>query len=158
MDVSRLLDELNDKQREAVAAPLSNALVLAGAGSGKTRVLVHRIAWLMEVENITPFSILAVTFTNKAAREMRGRIESLMGRSLHNMWIGTFHGLAHRLLRAHHAEAGLPENFQILDSDDQYRPIKRILKAMNLDEKHWAPRHKVSTQFAYCRERLIQCW
>ena len=114
MDVSRLLDELNDKQREAVAAPLSNALVLAGAGSGKTRVLVHRIAWLMEVENITPFSILAVTFTNKAAREMRGRIESLMGRSLHNMWIGTFHGLAHRLLRAHHAEAGLPENFQIL--------------------------------------------
>ena len=94
----------------------------------------------MEVENITPFSILAVTFTNKAAREMRGRIESLMGRSLHNMWIGTFHGLAHRLLRAHHAEAGLPENFQILDSDDQYRLIKRILKAMNLDEKHWAPR------------------
>jgi len=108
MDVSRLLDELNDKQREAVAAPLSNALVLAGAGSGKTRVLVHRIAWLMEVENIAPFSILAVTFTNKAAKEMRGRIESLMGRSLHNMWIGTFHGLAHRLLRAHHAEANLP--------------------------------------------------
>ena len=134
MDVSRLLDELNDKQREAVAAPLSNALVLAGAGSGKTRVLVHRIAWLMEVENIAPFSILAVTFTNKAAKEMRGRIESLMGRSLHNMWIGTFHGLAHRLLRAHHAEANLPENFQIIDSDDQYRLIRRILKAMNLDE------------------------
>ncbi len=140
MDVSRLLDELNDKQREAVAAPLSNMLVLAGAGSGKTRVLVHRIAWLMEVENIAPFSILAVTFTNKAAKEMRGRIESLMGQSLHNMWIGTFHGLAHRLLRAHHAEAGLPENFQILDSDDQYRLIRRVLKAMNLDEKHWAPR------------------
>ncbi|KXJ60919.1 MAG: DNA helicase II [Alteromonas sp. Nap_26] len=140
MDVSRLLDELNDKQREAVAAPLSNALVLAGAGSGKTRVLVHRIAWLMDVENIAPFSILAVTFTNKAAKEMRGRIESLMGRSLHNMWIGTFHGLAHRLLRAHHAEASLPENFQIIDSDDQYRLIRRILKAMNLDEKHWAPR------------------
>lgn len=140
MDVSRLLDELNDKQREAVAAPLSNSLILAGAGSGKTRVLVHRIAWLMEVENIAPFSILAVTFTNKAAKEMRGRIESLMGRSLHNMWIGTFHGLAHRLLRSHHAEANLPENFQILDSDDQYRLIKRILKAMNLDEKHWVPR------------------
>ena len=135
MDVSRLLDELNDKQREAVAAPLSNALVLAGAGSGKTRVLVHRIAWLMEVENIAPFSILAVTFTNKAAKEMRGRIESLMGRSLHNMWIGTFHGLAHRLLRAHHAEANLPENFQIIDSDDQYRLIRRILKAMNLGRK-----------------------
>ncbi|NDW15886.1 DNA helicase II [Alteromonas genovensis] len=140
MDVSRLLDELNDKQREAVAAPLSNALVLAGAGSGKTRVLVHRIAWLMEVENIAPFSILAVTFTNKAAKEMRGRIESLMGKSLHNMWIGTFHGLAHRLLRAHHGEARLPENFQIIDSDDQYRLIRRILKAMNLDEKHYPPR------------------
>ena len=125
MDVSLLLDSLNDKQREAVGAPLSNMLVLAGAGSGKTRVLVHRVAWLMEVENITPFSILAVTFTNKAAREMRGRIESLMGRNLHNMWIGTFHGLAHRLLRSHHAEAGLPENFQILDSDDQYRLVKR---------------------------------
>lgn len=140
MDVSQLLDGLNDKQREAVAAPLSNMLILAGAGSGKTRVLVHRIAWLMNVENIAPFSILAVTFTNKAAREMRGRLENLMGRSMHSMWIGTFHGLAHRLLRAHHAEAGLPENFQILDSDDQYRLVRRVLKAMNLDEKHWAPR------------------
>ncbi|MEC7690887.1 MAG: DNA helicase II, partial [Pseudomonadota bacterium] len=133
-------DDLNDKQREAVAAPQSNMLVLAGAGSGKTRVLVHRIAWLMEVENIAPFSILAVTFTNKAAKEMRGRIEHLMKRSMHTMWMGTFHGLAHRLLRAHHAEAGLPENFQILDSDDQYRLIRRILKALNLDEKHWPPR------------------
>ncbi|MEQ5806253.1 DNA helicase II [Alteromonas sp. NFXS44] len=140
MDVSLLLDDLNDKQREAVAAPQSNMLVLAGAGSGKTRVLVHRIAWLMEVENIAPFSILAVTFTNKAAKEMRGRIEHLMKRSMHTMWMGTFHGLAHRLLRAHHAEAGLPENFQILDSDDQFRLIRRILKALNLDEKHWPPR------------------
>lgn len=140
MDVSELLDELNDKQREAVAAPLSNMLVLAGAGSGKTRVLVQRIAWLMQVENIAPYSILAVTFTNKAAREMRGRIEHVMGRPLNTMWIGTFHGLAHRLLRAHYGEAGLPENFQILDSDDQYRMVRRILKAMNLDEKHWAPK------------------
>ena len=140
MDVSELLDELNDKQRDAVAAPLSNMLVLAGAGSGKTRVLVHRIAWLMQVENIAPYSILAVTFTNKAAREMRGRIEHVMGRPLNTMWIGTFHGLAHRLLRAHYAEANLPENFQILDSDDQYRLVRRVLKAMNLDEKHWAPR------------------
>jgi DNA helicase-2/ATP-dependent DNA helicase PcrA len=140
MDVSRLLDELNDKQRDAVAAPLSNMLVLAGAGSGKTRVLVHRIAWLMEVENIAPYSILAVTFTNKAAREMRGRVEAVMARPLNTMWIGTFHGLAHRLLRAHYSEARLPENFQILDSDDQYRLIKRILKALNLDEKHWPPR------------------
>ena len=140
MDVSSLIDSLNDKQREAVAAPQSDALILAGAGSGKTRVLVHRIAWLMEVENIAPYSILAVTFTNKAAREMRGRIESLMRRPLNTMWIGTFHGLAHRLLRAHYEQANLPQNFQILDSDDQYRLIKRLLKSMNLDEKHWPPK------------------
>ncbi|MCC2617607.1 DNA helicase II [Aestuariibacter halophilus] len=141
MDVSRLLDQLNERQRQAVGADAKDMLVLAGAGSGKTRVLVHRIAWLMEVENIAPFSILAVTFTNKAAREMRGRVEHLMGRSLHTMWMGTFHGLAHRLLRSHYQEANLPQNFQILDSDDQYRLIKRVLKSMNLDEKHWAPKH-----------------
>lgn len=140
MDVSRLLDDLNEKQRDAVAAPASDMLVLAGAGSGKTRVLVHRIAWLMEVEHIAPHSILAVTFTNKAAREMRGRIEHLMGQSLHSMWIGTFHGLAHRLLRSHYEEANLPQNFQILDSDDQYRLVRRVLKSMNLDEKHYPPK------------------
>ncbi len=141
MDVTRLLDQLNEKQRDAVTAPASDMLVLAGAGSGKTRVLVHRMAWLMEVENIAPFSILAVTFTNKAAKEMRGRVEQLMGMPLNSMWIGTFHGLAHRLLRTHYQEAGLPENFQILDSDDQYRLIRRVLKTLNLDEKHWAPKH-----------------
>lgn len=141
MDVTRLLDQLNEKQRDAVTAPASDMLVLAGAGSGKTRVLVHRMAWLMEVEKIAPFSILAVTFTNKAAKEMRGRVEQLMGMPLNSMWIGTFHGLAHRLLRTHYQEAGLPENFQILDSDDQYRLIRRVLKALNLDEKHWAPKH-----------------
>lgn len=140
MDVSRLLDQLNDKQREAVAAPNANMLVLAGAGSGKTRVLVHRIAWMMEVEAIAPFSILAVTFTNKAAREMRGRVEHLMKAPMNAMWIGTFHGLAHRLLRLHYEEAKLPQNFSILDSDDQYRLIKRLLKSMNLDEKHWPPK------------------
>ena len=140
MDVSRLLDQLNDKQREAVAAPASDMLVLAGAGSGKTRVLVHRMAWLMDVERIAPFSILAVTFTNKAAREMRGRVERLMGAPMNSMWIGTFHGLAHRLLRTHYKEARLPENFQILDSDDQYRLVRRVLKAMNLDEKNWQPK------------------
>ncbi|MBZ6074486.1 MULTISPECIES: DNA helicase II [Aeromonas] len=140
MDVSSLLDGLNDKQRDAVAAPRGNLLVLAGAGSGKTRVLVHRIAWLMQVERCSPFSILAVTFTNKAAAEMRGRVERVIGADQRGMWIGTFHGIAHRLLRAHHLDAGLPQDFQILDSDDQYRLIRRVIKALNLDEKHWAPR------------------
>ncbi len=137
MDVSELLDGLNDKQREAVAAPLQNMLVLAGAGSGKTRVLVHRIAWLMQVERISPYSLFAVTFTNKAAKEMRGRVEQTIGGSAGGMWIGTFHGLSHRILRAHHREAGLPESFQILDSDDQTRMIRRLLKALNIDEKKW---------------------
>ncbi|MBD9645893.1 MULTISPECIES: DNA helicase II [Pantoea] len=140
MDVSDLLDGLNDKQREAVAAPRSNLLVLAGAGSGKTRVLVHRIAWLLSVENCSPYSIMAVTFTNKAAAEMRHRIDQLIGTSQGGMWIGTFHGLAHRLLRAHHLDAGLPQDFQILDSDDQLRLLKRLIKAMNLDEKQWPAR------------------
>ncbi|WP_312829521.1 DNA helicase II [Pantoea anthophila] len=140
MDVSELLDGLNDNQREAVAAPRSNLLVLAGAGSGKTRVLVHRIAWLMSVENCSPYSIMAVTFTNKAAAEMRHRIEQLIGTSQGGMWIGTFHGLAHRLLRAHHLDAGLPQDFQILDSEDQLRLLKRLIKSMNLDEKQWPAR------------------
>lgn len=140
MDVSELLDGLNDKQRDAVAAPLQNMLVLAGAGSGKTRVLVHRIAWLMQVENASPYSIFAVTFTNKAAKEMRSRVEETLKTSAGGMWIGTFHGLAHRILRAHHREAHLPEAFQILDSDDQIRMIRRLLKAMNIDEKKWPPK------------------
>lgn len=140
MDVSDLLDGLNDKQRDAVAAPRSNLLVLAGAGSGKTRVLVHRIAWLLSVENCSPYSIMAVTFTNKAAAEMRHRIDHLIGTSQGGMWIGTFHGLAHRLLRAHHMDANLPQDFQILDSDDQLRLLKRLIRAFNLDEKQWPPR------------------
>ena len=140
MDVSPILDPLNDAQREAVTAPVGNLLVLAGAGSGKTRVLVHRIAWLLAVENISPWSLLAVTFTNKAAREMRQRIEALLGQPLGGMWVGTFHGLAHRLLRAHWKEAGLPQSFQILDSDDQFRLIKRLLKSLDLDEASWPPR------------------
>ncbi|MFD1216824.1 DNA helicase II [Microbulbifer celer] len=140
MDVSELLDPLNDAQREAVAAPPGNQLVLAGAGSGKTRVLVHRIAWLMQVEGASPYSIMAVTFTNKAAREMRGRIEELLGVNTFGMWVGTFHGLAHRLLRAHWQEAKLPQNFQILDSDDQLRLIKRVQNEIGLDEKKWPPR------------------
>ncbi|GGB43364.1 DNA helicase [Oceanisphaera marina] len=140
MDVSSLLDGMNDKQREAVAAPAQNMLVLAGAGSGKTRVLVHRIAWLMQVEQVPASAILAVTFTNKASAEMRGRVEQLLGGRLFGLWLGTFHGLAHRLLRAHHLDARLPQDFQILDSDDQKRLLRRILKGMNLDEKQWPVR------------------
>ena len=140
MDVSHILEGLNDAQREAVSAPPGGMLVLAGAGSGKTRVLVHRIAWLLQVVGAAPWNILAVTFTNKAAREMKGRIETLLGQPVRGMWVGTFHGLAHRLLRAHWKDASLPQSFQILDSDDQYRMIKRLLKAMDLDEARWPPR------------------
>jgi DNA helicase-2/ATP-dependent DNA helicase PcrA len=137
MDVSHILDDLNKPQREAVSAGENPLLILAGAGSGKTRVLVHRIAWLIQVQQISPFAILAVTFTNKAAAEMRGRIENLLGSPIGGMWVGTFHGLSHRLLRRHYEEAKLPQGFQILDSDDQLRMIKRIMRSMELDEKLW---------------------
>lgn len=140
MDVSNILDSLNDAQRDAVGAPPGHLLVLAGAGSGKTRVLVHRMAWLIAVEGASPYSILAVTFTNKAAAEMRGRIEQMLNISAGGLWVGTFHGLAHRLLRAHWREAGLPQAFQILDSDDQYRLVRRLLKALELDEARWPPK------------------
>src|SRR5271165_1096734 len=140
MDVSHLLDGLNDDQRQAVASPLGAALVLAGAGSGKTRVLVHRVAWLIQVEGASPNSILAVTFTNKAAAEMRSRIETLLGLPSGAMWLGTFHGLAHRLLRIHWREARLPQSFQILDSEDQARVLRKVLKALDLDETRWIPR------------------
>ena len=137
MDVSHILDGLNEAQRQAVAAPNQNLLVLAGAGSGKTRVLVHRIAWLMQCEGISPASILAVTFTNKAAKEMRARIEQMIALPSRGLWFGTFHGIAHRLLRAHWKEADLPENFQVLDSDDQLRVVKRIMREQNIDESRW---------------------
>ena len=140
MDVSDILSPLNDAQRDAVAADSQNMLVLAGAGSGKTRVLVHRIAWLIRAEGYSPFSILAVTFTNKAAREMRGRIEDMLAIPTHGMWVGTFHGLAHRLLKSHWQEAGLPQNFQILDSDDQLRLVKRVCRDLELDEGRWPPK------------------
>ena len=140
MDVTPILDALNDAQREAVTGEQVPMLVLAGAGSGKTRVLTHRIAWLITVEGVSPHGVLAVTFTNKAAREMRNRIEGLLGMPAAASWVGTFHGLAHRLLRIHWQEAGLPQSFQILDSDDQYRLIRRILRSMELDESRWAPR------------------
>ena len=140
MDISHLLNSLNEAQRQAVSAAVGQQLVLAGAGSGKTRVLVHRIAWLVQVEQASPWSILSVTFTNKAAHEMRGRIEQLLGISPQGMWVGTFHGLAHRLLRAHWREAGLVEQFQILDSDDQQRLVKRVIRELGLDDNQWAPR------------------
>lgn len=140
MDVSDLLDSLNDAQRQAVSSPPGHLLVQAGAGSGKTRVLVHRIAWLTRVEGASPFSIMAVTFTNKAAREMRLRVEQLLGTPVGSMWIGTFHGIAHRFLRMHWQEAGLPQAFQILDSDDQLRLVKRTVRTLELDETHFPPR------------------
>lgn len=140
MDVSHIFDELNDAQREAVAAAPQPLLVLAGAGSGKTRVLISRIAYLVEAHQVSPLSILAVTFTNKASREMRTRVEDMLGIPMGGMWIGTFHSLAHRLLRQHYQEANLPQAFQILDSDDQLRMIKRSLKELALDEAYWPPK------------------
>lgn len=143
MDVTEIIDSLNDAQREAVSAPPRSMLVLAGAGSGKTRVLVHRIAWLIKIEQLSPYNILAVTFTNKAAKEMRNRVEELLSISTRSMWIGTFHGLAHRLLRQHNKEAKLPDTFQVIDSDDQLRLIKRLMKAMNVDDNRWPPKQVV---------------
>ena len=139
-DLSPILDTLNDAQRAAVTAPVGPVLVLAGAGSGKTRVLTHRIAWVIQTQGASPHSILAVTFTNKAAHEMRARIEKLLGIPGSSMWVGTFHGIAHRLLRLHWRDAGLPQTFQILDGEDQLRLIKKIVKAMELDEARWVPR------------------
>jgi len=140
MDITPIIEGLNPAQRDAVCAADQNLLVLAGAGSGKTRVLVHRIAWLIQTYHVSPHNILAVTFTNKAASEMRARLENLLGISVRGMWVGTFHGLAHRLLRAHWQEARLPESFQILDSDDQFRLIKRLLRDLGMDEKEYEPR------------------
>jgi DNA helicase-2/ATP-dependent DNA helicase PcrA len=140
MDITEIINPLNDAQRQAVTAPSQAMLVLAGAGSGKTRVLVHRIAWQIQVEGVSAQGILAVTFTNKAAREMRGRIENLLKVSAHTLWIGTFHGIAHRLLRRHAKEAKLPETFQVMDSGDQLRVIKRLLNTLNFDDSKWPPR------------------
>ena len=137
MDVSGLLNELNEAQREAVTTEAQNTLVLAGAGSGKTRVLIHRLAWLIQVGHVSPLSILAVTFTNKAAGEMRERAQDLLQVSVRPMWIGTFHGIAHRLLRLHWQDAGLPQDFQILDADDQTRILRRLIREQNLDEAQW---------------------
>ena len=140
MDVSELINDLNDAQRSAVCSPPSNQLVLAGAGSGKTRVLVHRIAWLIQVEGVSPYELMAVTFTNKAAREMRERLSVLLENEsavFRGMWVGTFHSIAHRLLKAHWREAGLSQSFQVMDSDDQLRLIKRIYQDLAIDDARW---------------------
>ena len=137
MDPAKLLQSLNEAQQEAVKAPLTHQLILAGAGSGKTRVLVHRLAWLIEVEKISPFHLMAVTFTNKAANEMKARIAQLTSLPTREMWVGTFHGLSHRLLRKHWQEAGLLQSFQILDDSDQYRIIRRVIESLNIDEERF---------------------
>lgn len=132
-----LIDGLNEAQKAAVVAPLENVLVLAGAGSGKTRVLVSRIAFLIDSLNISSQEILAVTFTNKAAKEMKTRLNSILNTSINSMWVGTFHGICHRILRMHHKDANLPELFYILDSDDQARIIKRVINTLGLDTEQW---------------------
>ncbi len=135
-----LLENLNPEQRAAVTLPHESALILAGAGSGKTRVLTTRIVWLIQTGQVSPHGILAVTFTNKAAKEMLTRISSMLPINTRGMWVGTFHGLANRLLRTHYREAGLPQSFQILDSQDQLSAIKRLMKAMNVDTEKYEPK------------------
>lgn len=156
-DVTAILDSLNADQREAVSAAQGNLLVLAGAGSGKTRVLVHRIAWLMQAEGLSPYALLAVTFTNKAAREMRTRLEALLGISLRHVWVGTFHSTAHRLLRTHWQDAKLPQHFQIIDADDQLRLIKRLIKDFSIDDERYPPR-QVQGFIAGCKEEGLRFW
>lgn len=137
MDRTDLLKGLNQRQQEAVTSPLGNMLILAGAGSGKTRVLVSRMAFLISEQHLSPDAILAVTFTNKAAGEMKVRLSQILARSVSGLWVGTFHGLCHRLLRRHYQEAHLPEHFHILDSEDQGRMIKKIIIQLNLDLDQW---------------------
>eukprot|EP01037_Dinobryon_pediforme_P048753 gene48753-biopygen21609 len=139
--MQNLLHNLNEEQLAAVTLPAQSALILAGAGSGKTRVLTTRIAWLIQTGQVSPSGILAVTFTNKAAKEMLARLSAMMPINTRGMWVGTFHGLCNRLLRAHHRDAGLPQTFQILDSQDQLSAIKRLLKAMNVDDEKYPPRN-----------------
>ncbi|MFB6260273.1 MAG: ATP-dependent helicase, partial [Thiohalorhabdaceae bacterium] len=134
------MEGLNEQQQQAVSLPEGPSLILAGAGSGKTRVLTHRIAYLVGHLGEPPGSVLAVTFTNKAAREMRERVEDLLGISVTNLWIGTFHGLCHRMLRAHHQALDLPADFQILDAEDQKRMVRRVVRDAGVDEKAFDPR------------------
>ncbi|MFO0483539.1 MAG: UvrD-helicase domain-containing protein [bacterium] len=137
---SRLLENLNPEQLAAVTLPRESAMILAGAGSGKTRVLTTRIAWLIETRQVNPLGLLAVTFTTKAAREMLTRISAMLPINTRGMWVGTFHGLANRMLRAHHRDAGLPQTFQIMDTADQVAMVKRMMKANGIDEERFKPR------------------
>ena len=140
MDVSYILDELNPIQREAVTDESHHSLILAGAGSGKTKVITHKVAWLSSVKGVNPLSLLTVTFTNKAAKEMRGRIENILEENLNQMWCGTFHGIFHRMLKIHWQEAKLVKDFSVIDSEDQIRVLKRVIQNMNLDLDTWQPR------------------
>lgn len=151
------MNSLNEYQKQAVTAPVGNTLVLAGAGSGKTRVLVQRIVWLVENGHFSPHNILAVTFTNKASKEMSSRIEQALNSSVQGMWLGTFHSLAHKLLRSHWHLAGLEKNFQIIDSDDQARLIKRIVKQLNLDEEQWVAK-KIQWYINGKKENGVRPW
>ncbi len=150
-----ILAGLNDKQLEAVTLPHQSALILAGAGSGKTRVLTTRIAWLIQTGQISPMGLMAVTFTNKAAKEMLTRLTSMLPINTRGMWVGTFHGLCNRLLRAHHREAGLPSTFQILDTADQLSAIKRVMKAMNVDDEKFVPK-QVQGYINGCKEEGLR--
>ena len=138
--MQNLLHNLNPEQLAAVTLPPQSALILAGAGSGKTRVLTTRIAWLIQTGQVSPAGILAVTFTNKAAKEMMTRLSAMLPINTRGMWIGTFHGLCNRLLRTHYRDAALPQTFQILDSQDQLSVIKRLLKANNVDDEKFPPK------------------
>ena len=140
MDVSYILDELNPIQREAVTDESPHSLILAGAGSGKTKVITHKVAWLSSVKGINPMSLLTVTFTNKAAKEMRGRIENILEENLNQMWCGTFHGIFHKMLKIHWQDANLIKDFSVIDSEDQIRVLKRVIQGMNLDLETWQPR------------------
>ena len=139
--MQNLLHDLNQEQLAAVTLPAQSALILAGAGSGKTRVLTTRIAWLIQTGQMSPAGVLAVTFTNKASKEMMMRLSAMLPMNTRGMWIGTFHGLCHRLLRAHYQDAGLPQTFQILDAQDQLSALKRLLKSLNIDDEKYPPRN-----------------
>ncbi len=152
---SAILAGLNDKQLEAVTLPHQSALILAGAGSGKTRVLTTRIAWLIQTGQTSPMGLMAVTFTNKAAKEMLTRLTSMLPINTRGMWVGTFHGLCNRLLRAHHRESGLPSTFQILDTADQLSAIKRVMKAMNVDDEKFVPK-QVQGYINGCKEEGLR--